>query len=83
MRLIASPADYSPRAYICNECIALCSRALDTTRAVSIRGGLAGEFLSLVDEWSAREACGGESSELLKEMKEAIERLISQQPGAR
>ncbi|MFZ0934540.1 MAG: hypothetical protein WB359_14240 [Bryobacteraceae bacterium] len=44
---------------------------------------MAGEFLSLVDEWSAREACGGESSELLKEMKEAIERLISQQPGAR
>ena len=83
VRLTASPVDYAPRAYICNECIAVCSRVLDTKPAKPILGGLPGEFLSLVDEWSVREACGGDSSELLKEMKEVIDCLISRQPGER
>jgi hypothetical protein len=42
---------------------------------------LAGEFLSLVDEWSKREASGQDSSELLKEMRELIGRLMLRQPG--
>jgi hypothetical protein len=26
--MVSSPADYTPRAHICSECIAVCSRAL-------------------------------------------------------
>lgn len=30
VRLISSPGDYSPRAYICDECIAVCARGPKT-----------------------------------------------------
>ncbi len=83
VRLTSSPGDYTPRAYICNECIAVCGRVLDAKPAAPALGGPAGEFLSLVDEWSKREAGGKDSSELLEEMKELIGRLMLRQPGGR
>jgi hypothetical protein len=44
---------------------------------------LAGEFLTLVDEWSMREASGRDSSELLQKMQELIGRLMLRRPEER
>jgi hypothetical protein len=81
--LTSAPGDYTPQAFICNECIAVCSKVLAARPADPVLGGLAGEFLALVDEWSKREAGGEDSSELLKEMQAMIGRLMLRQPGER
>jgi hypothetical protein len=73
VRLIAAPADYKPRAYICDECIAVCSRALGRGRPAAP----ASELRSLVEEWSRSEASGEDSIDLLRRMRAVIDALIS------
>jgi ClpX C4-type zinc finger len=102
VRLIPSPRDYTPRAFICAECIAVCSRALGAAAvpppaqtpqrrvayagfspadapSVPVPDPLAGQFLSLVDRWSRRQAGGQDSSVLLAEMHRVIDRLLARQ----
>ena len=83
-KLISSPSD-SPRAYICNECIAVCAAILEDDRerpaAVSgtpvtdgekhplIAHRLASSLLTAVERWIRRETLGGDAAQEFAELR--------------
>jgi ATP-dependent protease Clp ATPase subunit len=92
-KLISSPSDY-PRAYICDECVAVCAAILDDDRAQSQTGSellrqdeqthhllshpLAPTLLTAIERWIISESLGGDS---VREFAE-VRRIASQMVGA-
>jgi ATP-dependent Clp protease ATP-binding subunit ClpX len=88
-KLISNPNDY-PRAYICDECVAVCASIikddLDTVEAPSSRileepdplptHPLASPFLAAVERWLQRESLGDDAAEEFVEMRNLAIRLI-------
>src|SRR5690349_9389131 len=80
-KLISSPSDY-PRAYICDECIAVCNSILEDDRHEAPpvpephadqnsvwNHPLASAFLDMVEQWIVLETEGGDATPALAEMK--------------
>ena len=89
-KLIANPSDY-PRAYICDECIAVCAAVVEDDLGRPAHPGtpvstaethpllahpLASSLLTAVEEWIRRESLGGSAAEELAEVRRvAIEMM--------
>ena len=83
-KLISSPSDY-PRAYICNECIAVCAVILedDRERPAAVSGTpvtdgekhpllahrLASSLLAAVERWIRRESLGGDAAQEIADVR--------------
>ena len=83
-RLISNPSDY-PRAYICNECIAVCAAVLeddhDLPALVSGTPGtddeknpllahpLASSLLTAIERWIRSESLGGDAAQEFAEVR--------------
>lgn len=78
-KLISSPSEY-PRAYICDECIAVCNVIMEDERAevgppapslphVLLGHPLASDFLASVENWIRQESLGEDAAEELAEMR--------------
>lgn len=79
-KLISNPSDY-PRAYICDECIAVCSQiVLDDNSAYS--DALLAEFLSAAEEWLTREDEGQDASEQLSQMRDIARKIFAESSKA-
>jgi hypothetical protein len=90
-KLISSPSNY-PRAYICNECIAVCAAILEDDRdgpaSVSetpmtgdekhplLAHRLASPLLTAVEQWIRRESLGGDAAEELAELRRIAEMMV-------
>jgi hypothetical protein len=83
-KLISSPSEY-PRAYICNECIAVCAAILEDDRdgPATVSGTpvtddeqhpllahrLASSLFTAVEGWIRRESLGGDAAPELAEVR--------------
>lgn len=89
-KLISSPSDY-PRAYICDECIAVCGSILDDDRRtrepdvqpVEAEGRfvyhpLALEFLTAAERWAVRDLTGLEASDELNHLRALAARMLAE-----
>jgi hypothetical protein len=92
-KLISSPSDY-PRAYICNECIAVCAAIVEDNRelpaAVSgtpVTDGekdpllghrLASSLLTAVERWIRRESLGGDAAQELAELRRVAVEMMKE-----
>ncbi len=77
-KLISSPSDY-PRAYICDECIAVCASIIidpPDNSLIAASHPLASQFFSLVEDWISREDRGEDVSEVLDEMLSLARRIV-------
>ena len=92
-KLIASPAEY-PRAYICDECVAVCASILEDQAkldAVALPGA-SGEphpllshpklpqLLTSVVDWIRQESLGRDASEEVARMRSIAARMIASRP---
>jgi ClpX C4-type zinc finger len=89
-KLISSPSDY-PRAYICDECIAVCASILEDDQAqinAAVPGAseephpwlshpLASQLLTAVMEWIRQESLGNDVSEEVDRMRSIADRMIA------
>jgi hypothetical protein len=88
-KLISTPSQY-PRAYICNECIAVCAAILDddsdppSVLETPVTGDeklpllvhpLAPSLLTAVEQWIRRESLGGDAAQEFAEVRK-IARLM-------
>jgi hypothetical protein len=87
-KLISSPSQY-PRAYICNECIAVCAAILedDSDPPAAVLGTpvtdrekhpllahpLASSLLTAVEQWVRRESLGGDAAREFAEVRRISE----------
>lgn len=90
-KLISSPSDY-PRAYICEECIAVCNSIIEDERAEDgveaepqeshplLTHPLTPQFLAAVDAWVRKDSLGADASEEFAKVRAAAVRLV-QSPG--
>ena len=92
-KLISSPSDH-PRAYICNECIAVCAAILedDRERPAAVSGTpvtdgekhpllghrLASSLLTAVERWIRRESLGGDAARELAELRRVAEEMMDE-----
>jgi hypothetical protein len=90
-KLISSPSDH-PRAYICDECIALCSSVLKdyqevgndepgadaSTKARFVDHPLAAEFLTAAERWAIRGCPVGLASNLLSGLRNLAIRMLTE-----
>jgi hypothetical protein len=83
-KLISSPSDY-PRAYICDECIAVCASILEDDRGPADHGipaegppderhplldhPLASRFLASVEKWIRRQSLQEDAAEEFAQMR--------------
>lgn len=67
-RLVSNPSDY-PRAYICDECVAICSTIAEEKEDPFLGNPLASEFLAATEQWIMRESTGQDASEQLSRMR--------------
>ncbi len=79
-KLISSPSDY-PRAYICDECVAVCNCIIDDDRnekngAAAEGPELTDQLLNLVQQWIVTESFRGEAAEEFAQMRELAERMF-------
>ena len=89
-RLISSPSDY-PRAYICDECIAVCCSIIEDDRqAVGhpaaeavppdhrfLQHPQAGEFFAAVEDWMSCESESPEAAEHLNRMRAIAYQMLN------
>ena len=82
-KLISSPSDY-PRAYICNECVAVCASILDDDRASLDTGvgkaespephpllnhPLTSSLLAAIESWIRQESLGADAVKEFAEVR--------------
>ncbi len=94
-KLISSPSDY-PRAYICDECVAVCTSILqdDGMLPPAPRAGsperpshclmchpMAHNLLLLVEQWIAAESAGGGADRQLQRMRETARLMMGLDPS--
>jgi ATP-dependent protease Clp ATPase subunit len=68
-KLISNPGDY-PRAYICDECVAVCQSVIEEDRPESeqtqehplLSHPLASTLMTAIEEWMRDEAAGADAS---------------------
>lgn len=92
-KLISSPSDY-PRAYICDECIAVCAAIVEDDRVDSpaaaaavdddgvhpwVDHPAASELMEAVADWIQREALGQAASEDLARVRAVALRMLEAQ----
>ena len=88
-KLITSPMNY-PRAYICDECIAVCATILeeDLDRPAHASGTpvvhplhahpLAPSLLAAVERWIRRESLGGDAAQELAELRSVAVQMMGE-----
>ncbi len=90
-KLISSASQY-PRAYICNECIAVCAAILenDSDPPAAVLGTpvtdderhplrahpLASSLLSAIEQWIRRESLGGDAAQEFAEVRRISELMV-------
>jgi hypothetical protein len=90
-KLISSPSDY-PRAYICDECIAVCAAILEDNRVQSeadtmvvtpgekthplLAHPLASSLFTIMERWIRCESLGGDAAEELAELRSIAARMV-------
>jgi hypothetical protein len=90
-KLISSPSDY-PRAYICDECIAVCASILEDDRGPSeadarmatpgeethplLAHPLASSLFTTIERWIRCESLGGDAAEELAELRSIAARMV-------
>jgi hypothetical protein len=89
-KLFSSPSDY-PRAYICDECIAVCAAILedDRNQPAGVSGvtdgekhpllghRLASSLLAAVERWIRRESLGGDAARELADVRRVAAEMMS------
>ena len=90
-KLISSPSDY-PRAYICDECVAVCAFVLEDERAKIeavalpdpseephplLSHPLISRLLASVEDWMRQESLGGDAPEAVARMRSIAARMIA------
>ncbi len=90
-KLISSSSDY-PRAYICDECIAVCTSIIeddkpdlphsedlvqDTSPHPLCLHPLASDLMEAIERWIREESVGGDSPTALAEMRAIATRMLS------
>lgn len=73
--LLASPAG-APRVYICNECVVVCSQALETRADPFLGNPLLSEFLYAAEQWISQESKDRDASEPLSRMRHIARRMF-------
>ena len=97
-KLISSPSDY-PRAYICDECVAVCSTVIADERLrvhdrpenghVSeephplLSHPLASRLLSSVERWIKRESLGADAAEDIAEVRTVASQIMAETSSVR
>jgi ClpX C4-type zinc finger protein len=97
-KLISSPSNY-PRAYICDECIAVCYAILeddrhDTSSSTSqvetsegdhplLHHSLASRFFTSVEQWMMKESLGADAAEELAQMRSLATLMLQRPEGQR
>ncbi len=88
-KLISSPSDY-PRAYICDECIAVCAAILedDRDRPAHVSGTpvthplhahlLTPSLLAAVERWIRRESLGGNAAQELADLRRVAVEMMGE-----
>jgi hypothetical protein len=80
-KLISSPSDY-PRAYICDECIAICTSILEDDRAETAPtpqeepDALASELMEAIADWIRTESLGQDGAPELSRVREIARRMM-------
>jgi hypothetical protein len=88
--LFSSPSDY-PRAYICDECVAVCGAVLEDQREKTdapasgaplephplIGHPLVSQLLASVVDWMRQESLGNDASEEVARMRSIAARIIA------
>jgi hypothetical protein len=80
-KLISSPTDYS-RAYICNECILVCSSAMTDEQDRFAGYPLAAQLLEATEQWILRESLGNDASEQLSCVRRLARMMFVKAPSA-
>ncbi len=90
-KLISSPSDH-PRAYICDECVAVCARIIEDDRRQSqgapdadrprftlnsVLDPLALQLFEAIEEWLYQEAGGGDPSAAIGDVRHLAAQLLS------
>ena len=88
-KLISSPSDYPP-AYICNECIAVCTSVLEEDELAEMAESaaasdrhplldhpLASELMTRVEEWVRAESLGQDGLDELQRVRETARQIIA------
>lgn len=81
--LISSPSDY-PRAYICSDCVAVCTEILKDEKgnpeapseAATDNDPVMAELLPAVERWIVQESLGLPAHEELASLREVAHRLL-------
>jgi hypothetical protein len=73
VQLIAAPADYQPRAFICDECVAVCSSAL----VPRMSGPVTNRLIALMRWWLEMESEREHRSEALNELRDVAGELMA------
>jgi ClpX C4-type zinc finger len=92
-KLISSPSEY-PRAYICDECIAVCNAIIEDDRVETesdhpvghataephplLNHPLVSDFLASAESWIRQESLGADAAEELAEMRDLAVRMLEQ-----
>lgn len=84
-KLISSPSDY-PRAYICDECIAVCASIIEDDRHPTAQASpprhrfqdtpQAAEFFDVVENWMNCEPESSEAAEHLNRMRAIAHQML-------
>jgi hypothetical protein len=82
IKLISSPSDY-PRAYICDECVAVCASIIEDDRheaaepsAMGVYHPLAPHLIEAVELWIRRESAGEDATGELQEVRSIASEMI-------
>lgn len=91
-KLISSPSDY-PRAYICDECVAVCNYVIEDDQKDSgpepegesmteegrfAQHPLAIEFLAAAERWAVRDLTGRQANGELDQMRAIAARMLAE-----
>ena len=74
-QLISNPSDY-PRAFICNECVAVCTGVAEDKQDPFLGNPMLSEFLVLIEQWITRESAGQDASEELSRMRSVAQLMF-------
>ena len=89
-KLISSPSE-SSRAYICDECVAVCARILEDEREEAapeagephplVDDPLASELIRAVEAWVTEESLGKPAAEELGRVREVAGMMLASRPA--
>lgn len=91
-KLISSPSHY-PRAYICDECVAICVAIIEDDQAETqppsaeaqephplLTHPLASRLLSAAEDWIHAESLGGDGSAEIVTLREIASKMLTEKP---